>query len=70
MGMNIRDALPFVGRTVHVTYADRHGEVHTIEGYLNEVSHVPMYGASLQFDQCEVSLERVLAILDVSEKAA
>jgi hypothetical protein len=68
--MGIREAEPYVGHRVLVRHTDRHGDVHETKGMLDALEHIPMYGAAIYVDGAELSLDRVLTILDLGEQAA
>ena len=60
--MHIPEAKKYLGRNVAVTYRDRHGDLHTSNLHIHDVTYVPMYGGCLVGDMDEIWLERVTSI--------
>ncbi|MFQ3550368.1 MAG: hypothetical protein SNJ70_11530 [Armatimonadota bacterium] len=60
--MQIPEAKQYLGKNVNVTFNDRHGNTHSRNMYVEEVTFVPMYGGYLIGDIDEILLDRVTNI--------
>jgi len=60
--MNIPEAKQYLGRSVSVTFRDRHGDLQTQTTRVHDVTFVPMYGACLVGDIDDIWLDRVTDI--------
>ncbi len=60
--MQIPEAKNYLGRHCTVTFRDRHGEIHTQDTRVHDVTFVPMYGGCLIGDVDDIWLDRVTSI--------